>query len=295
METKFQYYPAYITSNKPKGVVTLKEFIRCHLNPKPDIQEIFHKIARVAVEGDNEEKSRLKQNYLYYFTPCVMIKKFRRYEDIHHWTGLLVVDWDHIDYAEEFRDFLFQEYPSIIATWTSPSRKGTKALFKIPIVHSTDEFKEYYFGVASEMEQYAGLDTSSKNCVLPLFQSWDPQLKFRTDATIWDTKGIFMDSFDDRPTYPALNIQSSENDTRRVIQIIHTGFHNINNVGHPNLRSLCLTVGGYVACGYISEIDALAIIDNHIETHHYLKKGIYGYKKTARWAIGHGKSKPLTL
>ena len=295
MDTRFQYYHANITTNQPAGVVTLGEFIRAHISPKPSIQSVFQQVAKAAAEGNEQEKSRLKQTYLYFFTPCVVIDKFRRYANIHHWTGLLVMDWDHIDYAEDFRDYLFHEYSFIIATWTSPSRKGTKAIIRIPVVQSVEEFKEYYFGVASEMEQYAGLDTSSKNCVLPLFQSWDPSLRYRTDATLWDTKGVYVDNFDDRPTRAVPYVEVTNADTKRIIQIIHTGFDNIVDVGHPNLRALCLSIGGYIASGYISESDAISIINQRIETHKYLKKGVRGYKTTARWAIDSGKTKPLTL
>ena len=295
MDTQFQYYPANITTNQPVGMITLGEFIRAHIKPKVSIQQIFHRIAQAAADGNEEEKARLKQTYLYYFTPCVVINKYRRYQDIHHWTGLLVLDFDHIDYAEEFRDYLFYTYSFVIVTWTSPSRKGTKAIVRIPVVQSVEEFKEYYFGVASEMEQFGGFDTSSKNCVLPLFQSWDPSLRYRTDATLWDTKGVYRDNFDDRPVIPPPDTPPSQDDTQRVIQIINTGFDHITDVGHPNLLKLCLSVGGYISSGYISESDALSIINRRIETHKYLKKGINGYKKTAYWAIGHGKTKPLIL
>jgi hypothetical protein len=69
----------------------------------------------------------------------------------------------------------------------------------------------------------------------------------------------------------------------------------IDDPGHPQLRSLCLSVGGYVASGYISMLEAEQLIHHLIETHHYLSKGISGYKKTATWALNEGTRKPIVL
>jgi hypothetical protein len=82
---------------------------------------------------------------------------------------------------------------------------------------------------------------------------------------------------------------------RRIIKIIDSGFDNIHDNGHPQLRALCVAIGGYIANGYIDHTSALQHLDHRIATHHYLKKGVSGYKRTARQMLNFGQKRPLHL
>jgi len=299
---QFQVYRQPITNTRPEKLISLYQFLDYTEDPPIRIRDVFFQIAQAELADDKEEKARLKQKHLYYFNPCVIVDPVRRYEYIKSFTGLLVLDFDHLDNAEEFKYFLFEEYKCIIAAWLSPSKRGVKCLVKIPIVEvktpideSIKEFKEYYYGVAAEMDQYNGFDYSGQNCVLPLFQSYDPGLLDRNNSVPWIIKGIKRNDYTTAPTLPPPNIDITDTDRKTVVKIINTGFDNITDYGHPPLRGLCVVIGGYVAAGYIDEISALQLINNRIETHSYLKKGISGYKKTALSAIRAGQSKPLTL
>lgn len=291
----FQYYPKVVKSNNPLGFVTLQQFINGQANPKDSIKELFTRIQQAEIDGNKKLKAELKQNNLHYFTPCVIVNELRRYTNIKRFTGLLVLDFDHIDNAPDLKQFLFDEYKCIITAWLSPSKKGVKCIVRIPEVGSVSEFKEYYFGIAAEMDQYAGFDSSGQNSVLPLFQSWDPDLMFRDDYIPWTVKGVKINDLDTVPASQAPYVQVTDRDKQTCIKIIQTGFNHITDYGHPPLRSLCLSIGGYVATGYLSDWEAMQMIDYHIENHGYLKKGIPGYKKTARWALNKGKAKPIIL
>lgn len=302
-QIQFQVYQQPITNTRPeKQLITLHRFLDYIEDPPSRIREIFFQIAQAELADDKEEKARLKQKHLYYFNPCVIVDPVRRYEYIKSFTGLLVLDFDHIDNAEEFKYFLFDEYKCIIAAWLSPSKRGVKCLVKIPIVgvktpidESIREFKEYYYGIAEEMDVYSGFDGSGQNAVLPLFQSYDPDLLDRNNPETWTIKGIKRNDYTTAPTLPPPNIDITDKDKETIVKIINTGFDNITDYGHPPLRGLCVVIGGYVAAGYIDEYDALQIINYQIESHSYLKKGIAGYKKTALSAIKKGQGKPLTL
>jgi len=292
MTPRFQYYSNDIHRSKAVGWVTLQEFIRANKAPKPDTIELFRQIEHLNQIGDKLGKARLKER-LYSFLPCVQTNGGRRYVDIAAFTGLAVLDFDNIDNSVDFKEYLFDEYKCIIACWLSPSKKGVKALVKIPIVRSVQEFKDYFFGLAEEMYQYNGFDDSSKNCVLPLFQSYDPDLLFRDDPTTWVQKGIDINQFVPQNTY---YIQPKLDGLEPVIiKMINTGLAKINDNGHPQLRSLCISIGGYVASGYIDKNTAIDYICHEIESHQYLKKGIAGYQKTAKQAVEWGLSRPLTL
>lgn len=301
---KFQYYPAHINSVCPIGWVSIDEFIHGHKAPKQQTRVTFEKITEAEKLDNKALKAELKQNNLYFFTPCVHISKKRDYNSIKIFTGIMVLDFDHfetIEMAEGFKQYIFTEYESIIVCYLSPSKHGVKALVKIPIVETVSEFKEYFFGMAAEFqntlneETFKHFDISNQNPVLPLFQSFDPTLSFRRKPATWQEKGLNLGVFDYENPAPPPKIDVSEKSKETVVKIIHSGMQSISEPGHPQLRSLCLSIGGYVATGYIDNFEAIQLIDYLIESHHYLKKGVEGYKKTAHWAINQGQNKPLVL
>jgi len=290
---KFQYYPAQVKSNTPIGFVSLDEFIRAHKKPRPETIKIFEQIAKAEAENNQELKAELKQNNLYYFTPCITIIKYRRYSDISTFNGIAVLDFDHIDNAEELKEYIFNEYKFIIAAWLSPSKRGVKALLKIPIVKTIEDFRDYYRAIEKTFEIYDGWDGTNKNAVLPLFQSYDPNLLQRDNAK------TFKDRIKEQQSDPVkkytVKYSGSDNKERLILKMAETGIIRISAPGHPQLRSICRALGGYVAAGYINKTILLSHVDRLIESNSYLCKGTKGYKKTARWAIDAGAKKPIYL
>lgn len=291
---KFQFYRAKITESEPIGWVTLNQFIKANSNPNAAIKELFQKIKYSASIGDLKTKQELKEK-LYSFTPCVNVSEKRRYEFITSFTGLLVLDFDKIDNAPDFKEYLYNEFNFIYLCWLSPSKKGVKALVKIPIVKTVNQFKAYYFGIAEEMEQYNGFDSTGQNCVLPLYQSYDPEMLIRENPALWTRTGIKRNDFELIPIARTIAPELSTGKEKVISKIIYSGIDKIKDNGHPQLRSICLVIGGYVANQYMNFNDAIDIIYNRIESNHYLQKGISGYKKTAKWAVECGTSKPLEL
>lgn len=288
----FQYYTNDIEASTAKGFVSLDQFLRAQKFPKPHILNIFEQISQAEQQGDKVNKAKLKEQ-LYSFTPCVQVAQRRRYADILNFTGLLVLDFDHIDNAEDFKQYLFEKYKYIVAAWLSPSQKGVKALVNIPICTTTDEFKSYFFGIAIHMWKYNGFDVSAQNCVLPLFQSYDKDLLSRQDYTLFEEKGIKVNDFDNAT---AVNVTVNyDNKEAVIIKMIDTALDKITDNGHPQLRSLCIAIGGYIANNYIDKHTAIGYICNRITTHNYLKKGVAGYQRTAKKAIEWGVTKPLNL
>jgi len=114
MKPKFQYYSANIKAAKPIGSVTLGQFVNAIKNPKPEIAEIYKRIRQAEIDQDLKLKAELKQS-LYSFTPAINVNGRRRYLDIVNFTGLMPLDFDHIEYADEFRDYLLNEYNYIVA------------------------------------------------------------------------------------------------------------------------------------------------------------------------------------
>jgi hypothetical protein len=291
---KFQYYNANVKDVNYKGWVELYKFINSIKTPKEYYLNVFNEIAELEKKGLFKEKAKLKEK-LHYFTPCVHLSGGRGYANIIGFTGLLVLDFDHIERAEDFKQYLFDEYKSIIAAWLSPSKKGVKALVKIPIVNTVDEFKTYFFGIAEEMEVYEGFDGSGQNCVLALFQSIDQNILFRTDYETWNIRGCKKDNLNTKIETKPTPIDANDRFEKIMIGLIEKGIDKINTNGHPQLRGLCISIGGYIANNYIDKYKALSLIDYKIATNSYLSKGVKGYQTTARWGIEVGLKKPLHI
>ncbi len=292
---KFHFYPARVNSKKPIGEVTLFEFLKANQNPNEQIKTIFAQIAQAEADGDNKRKAELKQENLFYFTPCVWTDgQGRSYSNILSFTGLLVLDFDHIENASEFKYYIFNSFPAVIAGWLSPSKKGCKFLVKIPVVNTTDEFKSYFYGIGLEMEKFKGFDGTGQNAILPLFLSYDPDLLFRDDAEVWTKRGKMLNAFK-TSDLPAVPVTIGEGDQARVQKIIIALIDKIVSDGHPQVRSAGVTLGGYVASGYIGQAEAEAFINSLIQNNSYLRKGISGYQITAKTAISKGTLSQLTL
>jgi hypothetical protein len=286
---KFNYYDADIKSSIPLGNVTLDYFINAIRNPKIDIKHIFERI-RIAEEvGDMATKQALKSK-LYSFTPCVYVQGARKYENIKHWTGLLVLDFDHleVDYAVEFKSYLFDEYKFIIAAWLSASRHGVRALVKIPQAHSVEEFKQYFAAIERHLNCYNGFDKAPKNCILPLFFSYDAEILHRDNAQTWDEKYI-------EPIPPPVKQYIINDKTSAVERIIAKKINIIVDSGHPQLRAAAYLLGGYVGGGHIDHSDAVSIIHNLIESNAYLSQKASIYKKTAVTMINKGVNQPTYI
>jgi len=286
--TIFNYFEANIKNSTPLGTVTLERFLHSIKNPKPPIERILNLIRSTT---DITIKAHLKQS-LFAFTPCVLVNNSRKYENIKSFTGLLVLDFDKIENAQEFRQYLFDSHSYIIAAWLSSSAKGVRALVKIPICESIDEFKSRFNAIERELNIYEGFDSAPKNCILPLFISQDKNLLYRDNAT------TFLDKFS--PIVSAIIPYRTYSDgpnekIKSVCTIITRRIDSITDAGHLILRSTSYLLGGYVGAGHIGYYDAEALIINLINSHPYLSKKAPTYIKTAKTMIQQGSQKPTYI
>lgn len=296
LETKLQYYPAHVNSKKPIGVVTLDYFLRAVMMPSDKIRRIFRLIGIAESYGNMKRKATLKQNNLYYFTPCVFTDGHGRgYKNIVRFTGLAVLDFDHIENAEEFKNYIWEKYKFILAAFVSPSKKGVKCLVKIPVVDTVEEFKSYYYGIGTVLDKYKGWDGVNQNAVLPLFLSMDEDILIREDSELFDKKGSKEDFFTSKNVVAPVEIEATDKDKKRIFENAKKAIDSIVDNGHPQLIAASISLGGYVASGYIEFHEAESFVHSLIESSGYLRKGISGYKKTATSAINKGMEKGLTL
>lgn len=296
-EVKFQYYRANIESKRPIGELSLYDYLYAIKHPKPEIVEIFKQIEKASKEGDKKLKTELKSK-LFYFSPCIRTDwQGRSYENIKEWTGLMIIDADNleVEYARELKQHLFDTYSFITASFLSASKKGVKALVRIPICYSVEEFKSYYAGLMGEFQHYKGIDPSAKNCVLPNYLTYDRELLYRLDATVWDKKGVEVDEFKvyEGEIVPLENV--SEYEVNECKTILRYMFNKIVDTGHIIVRSASLLAGGYVASGYMSYDEMRDYLFELIEDTPYLHKSINTYKKTCLQMLEKGMLSPVKL
>lgn len=291
----FQYYSANIKDPYPKGFVSIGNFIKSIKEPNNKFLDIFERIANAELEGDLTTKKELKTKYLYAFTPCVIVNGIRSYNNILLFTGLMVLDFDHVAEAEQLKRMLFKNFKFIICVYLSPSKQGVKALLRIPQCLSTEEFKEYYFGLQPFVENFKGFDATTKNCVLPLFSSYDPELLYRDDATIFDLKG--EDPFPLHYVDPTkiVIVKPDNKQQELVIKKFKAALVKIVDNGHPQLRSACRALGGYCGAGYLTEQQCTDLITYEVSLHPYFKNDLNNYLKTSIRFLKNGMNMPLYL
>lgn len=299
LDTKIQYFEGKIWKPKPLGEITLRQFIESHKNPKENIKEVFKKIAEAEKNEDWETKGKLKQNNLFYFTPCVFLDgQGRSYCNVIGFSGILVLDFDHIKGdAEKFRDKLFNNLKSVICAYVSPSAKGIKALLHIPKVDSVEEFKEYFYGIAYELEHMDSFDGSGQNPVLPNFLSWDENIRWREDPEVWNQRGGKYDEFEEYVgDYEEIENVTDE-DKKEVLQKAYNIIKKADeeNIGHPNVVNSSLVLSGYIPSGYITYDEVENYLFKWIDESPYLSTKSNTYKKTASTMINKGMRAPLYL
>lgn len=299
---KFPYYPSRVSTVTPIGYVSLDYFLESHKNPKSSVVEVFKQIEDASKRGDDKTKETLKQTKLFYFTPSVNVTR-RDYSNIQSFNPILVAEYDKVGEgaANKLKKAIFNRFKSCICAYLSPSKQGVKFLFKIPIVKSVEEYKEYFYGLAYYLKQVSGFDMSNQNPVLPLFLSYDFDMLIRDEEEIedWDTRGFRLDSFklaENLEDYqPREDV--TEEERSRVEYIVRYLIKKCDEeqVGHPNVRSAGLVAGGYVGAGYFSEDEIYEILEDEILASEYLSKGVSGYLKTVRDMIVKGTLAPIEL
>jgi len=292
---RLQVFTSDVTIVKPIGEITLLRFLQAIGEMKPELLSIYKKIQKAELDNDIKLKGELKRK-LFYFIPAVKLnpKGRRSYKDIIHFTGLMHLDFDHIENAKEFKTYIFQKYDFIIAAWISSSGKGVKCLVKIPVVKTVDEYKSYFWGLTNiVMNKYKGFDTAPQNCVLPLFLSPDSEILVAGEFTTWETKGLNPKDiapqimpFKHNPNFDTKYYKWAISNTKKAID-------NIVDNGHPQLRAISFSLGGYVGAGYIKHGEAVNLINKLIDSNNYLSKKANVYKKTAITMINKGQLMPL--
>lgn len=295
---KFQYYPANIFSKKPEGMVTLKQFLESQKNPKQKIIDLFMQIQEAGRVGNDKLKNELKSKLFFFIPSCVTNGIGRGYEDVIGFNPFMVVEYDKLSQEEAtyLKYRIFQDFPSCIASYLSPSRKGVKFIFHIRVPESIEDYKSLYFGLVYFLSQIKeGVDESNERITQPLYLSWDENLLYRENTIPWTKRGgkICTTKYDPELADYTCDENISDNEVEYILKKLKKRLGNVVDDGHNNLIKIATLAGGYVSGYGFPESAMIEFFYNQIENHPYYKKDINNYKKTALRFIKSGQRLPI--
>lgn len=146
-------------------------------------------VRKAALQGDKNACRLLKQQTLPYVTPCGVFTR-RRSDCLKESSGLVVVDIDHLESAEEahfLRQKLFDDpYLHPVLVFVSPTGHGVKAFVPYTFEQGASEGVRWAMNYVhcmydtNDRQSGKGVDTSGKDPVRACFLCHDPNALFRT-------------------------------------------------------------------------------------------------------------------
>tara|TARA_Y100000385_G_scaffold92051_1_gene95032 strand:- start:3823 stop:5613 length:1791 start_codon:yes stop_codon:yes gene_type:complete len=181
----------------------------------------------------------------------------RKDQDLKTHSGLIVLDFDHINVSESKSLLGTDDY--VLACWASPSGDGLKALIN---VSHPDKHRDHFRSLQSYFEKQYGLevDPSGVNEARACYESYDPDLVINTTAQ----------PFSMMLSEKALD-QTAEIKTHRT----YTDYGKLNIVcamirgssdgeKHAVLCKAAMLAGGYIAAGRIEENESIRVIEREL-------------------------------
>lgn len=133
----------------------------------------------------------------------------RKDDNLIHASGLACLDFDHLSTKgikpEEWREQICTN-DFILAAWKSPGGDGVKALARVPISNSKDEYLQYYEALILEVNNPA-TDPQNKNISRLCFISYDSEIHIKDfeKVSIFDKKITICTRPDQKPVTGKIN------------------------------------------------------------------------------------------
>ena len=296
LDESFQWYSNGIKTIRPNGNIALRQLINSIISPKPEMIEAFELIKEAGLSGNKAEKDRLKAERLFFTTPSAIFDPIRNYESIKNFTNLGIFEYDDIEYCEVLRDYIFEKRKDCIFAFCSPSFTGCKFVFLFgETPTSIEHYKQLWFGIACELDKFKNLDLSNERCTQPLYNSYDPNAKFRSDAVGMIVKGYKANSF--VPFVGEIDIPEnvSDEDKEKCFNLVHNLINKIVDSAHNQILSCSFLAGGLVSYYGINQDKMFDFLEDKIRCNDYMRKGTEGYITTAKTIYLKGLNNPVEL
>jgi hypothetical protein len=217
--------------------------------------------------------------------PVVMYSgKFsgRKDEDLTEHSGVIVLDFDHIDVAHSKNALATDEY--ILSCWVSPSGDGLKALVKIA---QPRKHRDHFRAIASYMDRQYGLevDSTGQNESRLCFESYDPEIIINEDSK------VFTAVLSERSESQSVSNESRNTDYNKLAVLASMIRRAEDGEKHIELLKASNLAGGFITAGRVEEDEAKRVLIKEI-----LKRDIDSEEnaiKTIEEGIERGKAMPV--
>ena len=241
--------------------------------------KIQNKIDELRFEKDEKRKAILKKKL-----PCICFSgKFttRSDKDLTEHSGYIILDFDKLDNAEEFKIGL-KRFNFVYSAFISPSGNGIKAIVKIPSI--IEKHRGYYRGI---LKVFPELDSTSINESRICFESVDANLWINENAVEF-TDYVEVENI---KTKDVKTKKATKTDYSKVNISLEMIRNSIDGGKHATLLKASKLMGGYIATGYVEENEALRLLEKEIND-----KGVDNIetaKQTILDGIKYGKTEPI--
>lgn len=217
--------------------------------------------------------------------PVVMFSgKFegRKDEDLKEHSGVIVLDFDHIDVANSKNALATDEY--ILSCWVSPSGDGLKALVKIA---QPRKHRDHFRAIASYMDRQYGLevDSTGQNESRLCFESYDPEIIINEDSK------VFTAVVSERTEVQSVSNDSQNTDYNKLAVLASMIRRAEDGQKHIELLKASNLAGGFITAGRVEEEEAKRVLIKEI-----LKREVDSEEnaiKTIEEGIERGKTMPV--
>ena len=217
--------------------------------------------------------------------PVVMFSgKFegRKDEDLKEHSGVIVLDFDHIDVANSKNALATDEY--ILSCWVSPSGDGLKALVKIA---QPRKHRDHFRAIASYMDRQYGLevDSTGQNESRLCFESYDPEIIINEDSK------VFTAVVSERAEVQSVSNDSQNTDYNKLAVLASMIRRAEDGQKHIELLKASNLAGGFITAGRVEEEEAKRVLIKEI-----LKREVDSEEnaiKTIEEGIERGKTMPV--
>lgn len=217
--------------------------------------------------------------------PVVMFSgKFegRKDEDLKEHSGVIVLDFDHIDVANSKNALATDEY--ILSCWVSPSGDGLKALVKIA---QPRKHRDHFRAIASYMDRQYGLevDSTGQNESRLCFESYDPEIIINEDSK------VFTAVLSERTEAQSVSSNAQNTDYNKLAVLASMIRRAEDGEKHIELLKASNLAGGFITAGRVEEEEAKRVLIKEI-----LKREVDSEEnaiKTIEEGIERGKTMPV--
>jgi hypothetical protein len=146
-------------------------------------------IAQIRKEKDKGKRNELKSKLPSYCFGGEF--SYRSVQGLVKPSGLLCIDFDNFNTLEEVIEFkeTLKQVPYTYICFISPSERGVKALFKIPIIENVEDYNAYFDAIA-KFFSHPNWDSNNNGIGRVCYESYDADIYVNEDSIEWTNKEI---------------------------------------------------------------------------------------------------------